>query len=90
MPSPSKTFRRRRHRTARSPFRYEAAYPAPHCPHEGNKGVIRGCPSAAICALQRLKLFSEYAIFYGAETVPCPESDMARFISTYKDYPYTD
>lgn len=44
MPSPSKMFRRRRLRTARSPFRYEAAYPAPHCPHEGNKGVIRGCP----------------------------------------------
>lgn len=46
--------------------------------------------SAAMCALQRLKLFSEYAIFYGAETVPCHENDMARFISTYKDYPYTD
>ena len=57
----------------------------PTAPMKGTKEL-----SAAICALQRLKLFSEYAIFYGAETVPCPESDMARFISTYKDYPYTD
>lgn len=58
---------------------------------KGTKGLSEAvAPSAAICALQRLKLCSEYAIFYGTETVPCPESDMARFISTYKDYPYTD
>lgn len=60
-------------------------------PMKGTKGLSEAVRSLRgdVCLAKAQAIF-RIRHFYGAETVPCPESDMARFISTYKDYPYTD